>query len=55
MKTYWNKLLDWIVKLKFPFYIDKFGTIGWKWYGSYGKTPSSPRKVEGEIMKGRYL
>lgn len=27
-----NKLLDWIVKLKFPFYIDDHPST-WKWFG----------------------
>lgn len=37
MKRLWNKLLDWIVKFKYPIVFD-FGitTVAWKWYGGYG-------------------
>lgn len=37
MKKLWNRLLDWIVKLKFPFYFDHGAPVAWKWYGGYGR------------------
>lgn len=36
MKRLWNKLLDWTVKLKFPFFFDYGASNAWRWYGGYG-------------------